>query len=322
MNKPRKGKYNFAEDVQARLGRNLRENAGRTLSVADTKVVSDVELLWLSIIREILKVQPGTPEYGRLLKLAELLATTPVDQYIKSMKACDSLLLLSAEKRDLRKRCRFLDVANNAEINDKQAKELLRCTIGLLKNLLTEWYETSSIPAFRSLHDVFAFPGRLPLREDSTLKDVALGKWVEAERYIASFDIDYNIASKVSDIISEWFPSEWYPLTFEADQQWFTPHHGSGSTFEGLKELGQKIALRGLDENLIWFYTEIGFEFDTLMQSPCLESGNDNIIDQLYSRSNPSLGYRRSIDLFNEDYLKYHWLQAVPKNAEDRKSVV
>lgn len=144
------------------------------------------------------------------------------------------------------------------------------CTLlGLTSQIAEEWFHSSCVESFRDLRTIFCFLGRLCLRGVESLKDVALETWHEVEmKTWPKLTSGQASGQTEKEIISEWFPIE--DMCYIAE--YFSPHHGTGSTFERVSNPFDKALLNTADAKVLTVYKELDFPYTldnrSLMASP------------------------------------------------------
>lgn len=231
------------------------------LSERDTKVSADAIKLWFCVIRDCVCVGKDANAYeGRLKKLVTRVFEADLFAFLQSLDLVSEYLLMSVEDKSLRDYDRLkADVVKRAP-----EAELLSDIVGLTRTHVLGWFQDSSVAGFATAYQVFAFLKRLNLEDDS-LRVAAFENWWACEK---GFSAHRTYDGDEQTLIEEWFPIENTALLFES----FYPHHGSGSTYEGVRANGEKYLLNGLDDNLTEFLKIVGWdpEFTGLMGKPWL----------------------------------------------------
>lgn len=148
--------------------------------------------------------------------------------------------------------------------------------LGLQKAVLTEYFATSKAELFKQLIRPYKFLSHLTLKYAPGCAETAKEKWLAAQQQclitdeILSWSDEFvSLMEEINSVIRSWFPVS------EEKSLWkgFRPHHGSGSTFEGLRVVGDKSRILYKPDWMSGLYNQGYMEgIDHLMQNPFMTS--------------------------------------------------
>lgn len=207
---------------------------------------------------------------------------------LHSIHRFNNLVAAIQQEQDIYKLCRGLDTLyemltqniactsyNAFKAQYKETSPVYQPIIillGLQKAVLTEYFATSSAELFRSLIAPYKFLSHLTLKYAPGCEKTAKEKWLASQQQcfetdnIRIWDDDFvKLMQEVNGVITSWFPVS------EEKSLWkgFSPHHGSGSTYEGLRRMGDKARILYKPDWMTGLYNQGGFEdIDIMMQNP------------------------------------------------------
>lgn len=241
MSKSYKTRVAFVKSILDNLGGPKKYKTLR-LTKRDYLTARDAIHLWLFLLRDkcissyeekgdmnaVIGIQGRILEIGRLLEdidLYGLLSTLDsVSQYLLGTTTGEKPMAFAPFKQEMMSSCQ-------SEVQQK----FFRTLAGLIKQLCRQWFVHANERAFGDLRAIFCFLLRLSLKDVDSLKEAAYKTWFETE--MRDWNQDYS--GPEVQVISEWFPIEDTALIAE----FYAPHHGAGSTFEGAKTSFEKSQL-------------------------------------------------------------------------------
>lgn len=269
-----KASIDLAKTIQVYLGVPTKYR-NQELDAHQRETVHDAYYLWLLIVGDkCICNMEGVDERrkasvrGNLLSLAKSLSECDVydllrildlgSQYLLGTTTGDKPMCLHSFKQELKGQC-----------GEEHVQTTVSTLLGLVSQIADGWFRSANEGTFRDLRTIFCFLGRLCLRGVECLRDAALDTWHEVEmKTWKTYDVHASEKFSEKEIISEWFPMTDTALIAE----YFSPHHGTGSTKEHVKDAYQKAFLNVATPEVSATYAALMFPYkpsnSDLMASP------------------------------------------------------
>jgi hypothetical protein len=253
-----KAEHSFVKSLRKICGA-PKKYRGLSLGLRDRKVVRDAFMLWLCVLRDLCVEDRVSVNEGRLLAMAKSLDEIDVFEFMTNLDLISDTFLASVEDVSLRD----YQGLKSLVVQEGPESVPLRIVMGVIKPHVLNWFRHRDVAGFRAVRAALCFLSRLNLAEQVTLADAAFEQWWQAENDLSQ---RHDCSGSEQAIISEWFPIENGAIIYSL----FSPHHGAGSTYEGIKVTGAKGLVNGYDERLRNVFIAMGWDpdFSGLMQSP------------------------------------------------------